>query len=124
MAELTHVPANEVKRSIDLLPALTEQLEAATAKLRSIEHISEVRIDDSNRLRVQYDASSVGFGDIECLLDEAGLPRVDNAWLRFKYACYRFFDSNARANALSKGGACCNRPPSGWSPDRDSNHEQ
>ena len=111
MAELTHVPANEVKRSIDLLPAPTEHLEAVADKLRNIEPVSEVRIDGSDHLRVRYDASSVGFGDIELLLDEAGLPRVDNVWLRFKYACYRFFDSNARANSISGGGSCCNRPP-------------
>lgn len=94
-----------------MLPASLEQLEEAADKLRNIEPVSEVHIDGNDRLRVRYDASCVGFGDIERLLDESGIRRPDTFWWRFKSGLYRFFDSNARSNAPSKGGACCNRPP-------------
>lgn len=111
MTASEHTPASEVKRSIPLLPASPEQLESAAAKLRGIEPISEVRLDGGTRMHVRYDASCVGFGDVERLLDEAGIRRPSTAWWRFKSAWYRFLDGNARSNALSKGGACCSRPP-------------
>lgn len=123
MAGLTS-GASEVKRSIPLLPVAAAQMEAAAARLRAIEPISELHFDGTARLRLRYDASCVGFGEIERLLDEAGLVRADSAWWRFKAAWYRFLDRNARSNALSRGGACCNRPPSAWNPGRDAGDER
>lgn len=112
-----------MKRSIALLPTSPERLESAATKLRSIESVSDVRIDGATRLRIRYDAGCVGFADIERLLDEAGLQRPANTWWRFRSALYRFLDGNARSNALSSSNACCNRPPSGWRPGRDSDRE-
>ncbi len=104
-------PASEVKRSMALLHASPDQVESASATLRSLEPISEVCFEGNTRLRIRYDATCVGFGDIERLLGEAGIQRAEGAWWRFKSAWYRFLDNNARSNAISGGGACCNRPP-------------
>jgi hypothetical protein len=112
-----------VKRTIPVLDAQMEKLQQLAKTLQAIESIAEVRVDDG-QLRLRYDASSVGFQDIERLLDEAGVSRPTGFWWRLKSAWYRFLDANARSNALSRGGACCSRPPSPWRgddrPDSDS----
>jgi len=123
MAVRSFSSACEVKRSIPLLPASAPLMESAVARLGAVEPISAVRFKGNAHLHLRYDASCVGFGEIERLLDEAGLARPSNAWWRFKSAWYRFLDSNARRHALARGGACCNRPPSAWQPDRDAGNE-
>lgn len=106
-----------VRRTL-LLPALDQEaLERAAQTLRAIEPIAEVRIG-KGRLYLRYDASCVGFADIERLLSEAGVPLPQGFGWRWRAAWYRFLDANARSNALSRGGACCSRPPSPW-PGRD-----
>ncbi len=111
MISSSRLPASTVKRSLAVLPVSPERLEQAIETLRSLEPVSDVRFDGNARLRIRYDASCVGFGDIERLLAETGIQRADGAWWRFKSAWYRFVDRNIRANALSGGGSCCNRPP-------------
>jgi hypothetical protein len=66
------------------------------------------------QLLVSYDSSLVGIRDIEALLDRAGIARASGFGWRLKSAWYRFLDENTRANAHSRGGACCNRPPSAY----------
>lgn len=105
--------AFHVRRTIPLAKAPPEKLEQALLTLREIEWLIDVGVDDQH-LRVHYDASNVNFRDIERLLDEVGLQRPTSVWWRFRSALYRYLDTNARSNALSRGGACCNRPPSAW----------
>lgn len=111
MAASESVPASEVKRSIPVLPLAPSELESVSVQLSENESIREVHIDGCTRLQLRYDASSIGFRDIEYILDQAGIQRPDSVLWRFKAALYRFLDDNARSNALSQGGACCNRPP-------------
>jgi hypothetical protein len=105
--------AFQVKRTIPVLDAQTEKLQQLANTLQAIEAIAEVRVNDG-QLRLRYDASSVNFRDIERLLDEAGVRRPVSLWWRCRFALYRFLDTNVRSNALSRGGACCSRPPSPW----------
>jgi NADP-dependent 3-hydroxy acid dehydrogenase YdfG len=105
--------AFEVTRTIPVHDAQPEKLQQLANTLQAIESIAEVRVDDG-RLHLRYDASSVGFQDIERLFNEAGLQRPTSLWWRCRSAWYRFLDTNAKSNALSKGGACCSRPPSPW----------
>lgn len=102
-----------VRRTIPLADVGHEKLEEAVQSLRAIEWVGDLRVD-GRRLRLRYDASAVNFRDIERLLDELGLQRATGLWWRCKSAWYRFLDTNARSNALSRGGACCSRPPSPW----------
>ncbi len=66
-----------------------------------------------NRLQVAYDASRVGIRDIENWLKEAGIAIGQGLGWQMKSAWYAFLDENAKSNARSSGGACCNRPPPG-----------
>ena len=105
--------AFRVRRRIPLAEVRPEELDQAVQMLRATDWIEDVRVDGSH-LHLAYDASGVNFRDIEHLLDEAGLQRPTSLWWRCRFAWYRFLDTNARSNALSKGGACCSRPPSPW----------
>lgn len=109
----------DVDRTIPLLPAAANALEEALLKMSAIEPVTDARVDHRGQLRIRYDASIVGIRDIERLLDESGVGRPSSTGWRFKSAWYRFLDGNARSNALSKGGACCSRPPTLWSGDRN-----
>ena len=109
----------DVDRTIPLRPVAADTLDAAVQKMRAIDSIIDVHIDRRSHLRIRYDASSIGIRDIEPLLDEAGTGRPSSLWWRFKSALYRFLDDNARSNALSRGGACCNRPPTPWNGERN-----
>lgn len=111
--------AFEVNRTIPLLPVATGKLEATVRKIRAIEPVINAQVDRRGRLRVRYDASIIGIRDIERLLDENEIGRSSSSWCRFKSAYYRFLDGNARSNALSKGGACCNRTPTPWNGERN-----
>ncbi len=106
-------PAFQVRRTIPLADVPSEKLEKAVLTLRDIDWLSDVRVD-GRRISLRYDASGANFLDIERLLDEAGLQRPTSLWWRFRSALYRFLDTNARSNALSRSSACCNRPPSPW----------
>ena len=71
----------------------------------------DIEVDSSRMiLRVVYDSSQVGFDQIEKMLAAVGYPISDAYWSRMKAAMYRFKDENARSNAHSTTGACCNRP--------------
>jgi hypothetical protein len=101
-----------VRRTVPLAEAPAAP-EASLNALRAIEPIVEASVA-GRTLRLRYDASCVGFADIERLLGEAGIvPARGLAW-RWRSAWYRFLDANARSNAQSGGGACCSRPPSPW----------
>ena len=109
----------DVNRTIPLFLVPAEKLQQAVEKISRLEPVIDVHADRQDRLHIRYDASVVSIRDIERLLDEAGVVRPSGFWWRFKLAWYRFLDDNARSNALSKGGACCSRPPSKWSRERD-----
>jgi hypothetical protein len=102
----------DVSRKIPLAPVADEKLQAALKQLTAIEPIINVHGDARGCLRITYDASCVGIREIEALLDKAGIARAPGFRWRLKSAWYRFLDENAKSNARSSGGACCNRPPS------------
>lgn len=101
----------DVTRKIPLALAATEKWQAAVQQLAAIEPILDAHVSQRGLLRISYDASCVGMREIEALLDEAGIARTSGFWWRLKSAWYRFLDDNAKSNAHSGGGACCNRPP-------------
>lgn len=109
----------DVTRKIPLASAIVEQLQAAVQRFASIESILDARVDQRGQLRIVYDASRVGMCDIERLLDELGVERASDFWSRLKLSWYRFLDENAKFNAASGGGACCNRPPATHTRSRD-----
>lgn len=109
----------DVDRTIPVLPVAADSLEEAIRKMTSLEPVIYAHADSHGQLRIRYDASSIGIRGIERLLDESGIGRSFSAWWRFKSAWYRFLDDNARTNAHSSGGACCNRAPTLWSGGRN-----
>ncbi|MFH1816355.1 MAG: hypothetical protein ABIK08_00065 [Pseudomonadota bacterium] len=109
----------DVSRRIPLAPVAAEKLQDAVRQLTALDPILDACVDRHGRLRISYDTSSVGIRDIEALLDSAGIARARGAGWRMKSAWYRFLDENARANAHSQGGACCNRPPAASGSSRD-----
>lgn len=100
-----------VTRTILISAAGPGKLERAIDSLKRIEPVAYAKAAGRDRLQVRYDASSIGFHDIEHLLDEAGIARPTSVWWRFRSAWYAFVDQNARSNARGGGGACCNKPP-------------
>jgi len=102
----------DVTRKISLAPTAAEKLQNAIQQLTFIESILDAHLDGHGQLRISYDASSVGIRDIEALLEKAGIACTSGFWWRLKSAWYRFLDENAKSNAISGGGACCNRSPS------------
>jgi hypothetical protein len=103
----------DVKRKILLAPVNDEKLRDALEQLKAIEPVIDLRVDQRGNLRITYDASCVSIRDIESLLDNTHIHRASGLGWRIKSAWYHFLDDNARSNALSRGGACCSRPPPG-----------
>lgn len=102
----------DVSRTIPLAPVDTGRLQEAMTRLRAIEPVIDVQVDQRGRLHVLYDASSISMQDIEAILEKSGIVRAENFWWKLKSGWYRFVDENAKSNASSGEGACCNRPPS------------
>lgn len=102
----------DVTRKIPLANSAREKWADAARQLLVIEPIHEAKIDQHGQLRIRYDASCIGIRDIEKLLDELEIARTSGVWWRMKLGWYGYVDENARINAYSSGGACCNRPPS------------
>jgi len=88
----------------------TDKLNLIVEVLQALPGLGEARVDGQGRLVVRYDASRLGFPQIEHVLDQAGVKRPGNLWWRVRAEWYRFTDSNARANAQVMP-ACCSRPP-------------
>lgn len=109
----------DVSRRIPLAPGAAEKLQDAVRLLTALDPILDAHIDRRGHLRVSYAASHIDIRDIEILLDKAGIARASASWWRLKSAWCRFLDGNARANARSQGGACCNRPPAASGSGRD-----
>ncbi|NIP71683.1 MAG: heavy-metal-associated domain-containing protein [Gammaproteobacteria bacterium] len=77
--------------------------EAVTARLARVPGVKSVLPDATrNRVQVVYDASQVGFEQIEEALAELGYPCADNAGTRFKVWWFRYLDENARSNAFAR----------------------
>ncbi len=102
----------DVSRRVPLAPVAAEKLQDAVRQLTALDPILDAHIDRRGHLRVFYAVSHIDIRDIEILLDKAGIARASGSWWRLKSAWYHFLDENARVNALSQGGACCNHPPS------------
>lgn len=84
--------------------------DALVAALEALPGMEQAGTDADGRLTIRYDASLLGFPDIERVLDVAGAVRPDSLWWRFRAEWFRFTDGNARANAHATH-ACCSRPP-------------
>lgn len=108
-----------VSRKIPLVPVAAEKLQNAVRQLTALDPILDAHIDRCGHLRVSYAVSHIDIRDIETLLDKAGIARAAGSWWRLKSAWYRFLDENARTNAHSQAGACCNRPPAASGSSRD-----
>lgn len=101
----------DVKRRIAVASGSPEQLHQAIQRLREKAPVIDVELDRKNRLRVSYDASRLGMREIESLLGNSGITLDNGYWSSLKQGWYRFLDDNARENARTGSGACCNRPP-------------
>ena len=101
-----------VSRNIPLKQFGEAKLLETVKSLVERDLIVGARMISGNRLHVSYDASCVGMRNIETWLTEAGIPVTTGFGWRIKSAVYAFLDENAKSNAKSSGGACCNRPPS------------
>lgn len=100
-----------VTRTIPISAMGSRQLGRAIDDLEQVESVAYAKAAGKDRLQVRYDASRLGFREIERLLDEAGVGRPASVWWRLHAAWYAFLDDNARGNAKGGDGACCNRPP-------------
>lgn len=109
----------DVSRKIPLVPFAAEKLQDAVRQLTALDPILDAHIDRRGHLRISYAVSHIDIRDIETLLDKAGIARASASWWRLKSAWYHFLDGNARANAHSQGGACCNRSPAASGSSRD-----
>ena len=101
-----------VTRTIPASGVAPGALEAGARALASMDGMVAAQLLGQGHLRVRYDASSVGFWDIEQALDAAGIARPSGFWWRVKAEWFRYTDHNAQANATHVA-ACCSKPPGG-----------
>lgn len=101
----------DASRRIAVASGSPEQLHQAIQRLRAMAPVIDVELDRQNRLHVVYDASRLGMREIESLLGNSGITPGNGFWMSLKQGWYRFLDDNARENARTGSGACCNRPP-------------
>lgn len=116
MKERTTSPAasSRVCRVVAIENGEREWLTVLAQQLSHMVGVNGVAIGAKSRLKVDYDAALVGYGEIEATVDEAGLVRRKTLAWRLRGVWYRYLDQNIRANARSRGGgACCSRPPPG-----------
>lgn len=106
-----------VTRKIPLNMVPEEKLREAISQIMVKEPVIGAKMDKRNYLHVTYDASFICIHDIEAWLDDLAITRKSDPWWHLKSAWYAFLDENAKSNATSTGGACCNRPPSGGNSD-------
>ncbi len=102
-----------VSRNIPLQQCEAEKLQEAIRDLVEKDLIVGARSDPRGLVHVSYDASCVRIRDIETWLEEAGIRIARGLGWRLKSSWYAFLDENAKSNAKSSGGACCNRLPPG-----------
>lgn len=106
-------PLNEAFTVTRKIPVRGEdggQLSAAISHLQEHPGIASANVGEDRRLAVCYDASRIGFVEIEQILDGAGVERPASLLWRIKAELFRFTDENARANARVTP-SCCSRPP-------------
>ena len=104
--------AFEVRRTIPLASATAGDMRNVLHQLGGLEGVKLTSFDEAARqLKISYDAARIGLAEIRDLLHEAGVREPSTLMWRLKAAWYGFLDSNAKTNARSSGGACCNRPP-------------
>ncbi len=102
-----------VLREIALAESQGERLSAAVEQVGRLDGVLHAERHGAARLRLRYDAARIAYGEIERALDAAGLRRRATLWWRVRAAWYRYLDENIKANAGTRGGACCSRPPPG-----------
>jgi hypothetical protein len=112
MTRIDRVVLNQAFVVTRIIPALAPaaELNLIAEVLQALPGLGHAELDGRGRLVVRYDASQVGFHQIEHVLDQAGIMRPTTLWWRVRAEWYRFTDSNARANAHATH-ACCSRPP-------------
>lgn len=102
----------EVRRTIPLASATVDNMRNVLRRLGGLEGVRLTKFDEATRqLSISYDAARIGLTEIRDLLRDAGVAETSTLMWRLKSAWYGFLDTNARTNARSTGGACCNRPP-------------
>lgn len=84
------------------------KIKQAIARMKGVAGVS-VR-EDTETLRVSYDASKCSLEEIEKILLAHRCGIADDRWTRLKRNWYRFTDENARGNA-EHVPHCCNKPP-------------
>ncbi len=100
-----------VHRSLALPDMSTDNRQKIEACLSGLPGMQQVEMDlERRKVSLTYDAAKLSFWSIELALTEAGWPPANGRWTRMRYAWYRYLDENARANAETKGGACCSNP--------------
>lgn len=103
---------SDVVRKIRLAPCIDQKLHVAVSRLKGTDGVIDAEVNQSRILYISYDASAIGFIEIESILGEVGIARKTGFWTEFKSMLYGYKDRNAKSAAHSGGGACCNRPPS------------
>jgi hypothetical protein len=103
-------PAFAASRTAPTRDAAPEDLAEACHALAALDAVAEARIVNGKDLQLRYDASRLGFWEIEDLLDKAGVARPDSFWWHVKSEWFRFTDNNARENAHHVA-ACCSKAP-------------
>ncbi len=113
MEEMNESPENPfaVTRKIPIASGSSERIKNALHHLAEFEPVLGASRSFGNLLKVTYDSSCIGIRDVERMLDEVGAARDDGISWKIRSAWYAFLDENAKSNARSSGGACCNRPP-------------
>lgn len=93
------------QRVIRLTAATTTKLSEALGGLPGIISIEQV---NGNRWMLCYDVRVIQFAAIATAMK----PYLSSGWFwRCKTTWFNFEDENNRDSLLSKGGACCNKPP-------------
>jgi len=106
-----------VERRLRVAGADAAGLARAAQGLAGLPGVRRVAVEaPRRRLRVCYDASQVGYGEIEAALEDIGLRPDGGFAQRWRSAWYRYLDENARGNARQRPAGCCSRPAGIYGP--------
>lgn len=76
--------------------------------LHNLPGILSIEQTGSDRWTIRYDVRAIQFATVATVLK----PYLPVNWFwRWKTSWFSFADVNSRDSLLSKGGACCNKPP-------------
>ncbi len=111
MSEIKHRlgvdEVNLVFRHLKLEDIVVADLETAVNEIDAMYGLDAVSFDEkTSTLNLAYDASRVGLGQVEEILEKHNVVVSHDWWTHFKEGYYKFVDQNVKDNAKHEPWSC------------------